>query len=661
MKNIIFISFLSLLPFSVFAQTPEKLTGTIIGTAVSVDYTDFQQSTTVNTIANCFDGDLSTYFAAYQRDEGWVGLDLGEKHIIKMIRFCPRTTQAGRVRLGVFEGANNPDFGDAIPLYVVPDAAAENQLTTVAVNSSKGYRYVRYIGRRDVRCNIAELEFWGYAGEGDNSRVGQLTALPTIAIHTTNNQVINSRENYLKGIVSIIDGDYFHTDSLDVRGRGNASWQFPKKPYRMRLYNRTRLLGNPANERVWTLINNYGDKTLMRNLIAFNISEQMDMSYTSVGRPVDLVVNGEYVGTYQLCDQMEVVHGRIETDAMTAADITLPNLSGGYLVEIDGYAYGSPWDPTAQPEPVKFTSQQRAVPVTVKYPKDDNIVDAQFNYIESHFNAMESALFASNYTDPVNGLRKYMDVPSFIRYFIIGELTGNPDAYWSVYMVKKRNDDKFYFGPVWDFDIAFDNDNRVHPIEGKTEWLFTYTGGAGNVKDYVSRCLSDPQLYNEIKSTYAQYRDSKKLDADSLLAVVDNYAEKIDASQKLNFTRWDILSQRVHQNWGAQGSYAGEVNVLKNYLRNRIAWLDNKLQYVPSPSANVHAALAEVLVFSKDSHIYIRNLTGKTSITCFDISGRVVFESTAENHFERRMPAGIYLVKLESQNGESRVFKCIIN
>ncbi|MDR3266719.1 MAG: CotH kinase family protein [Tannerella sp.] len=150
--------------------------------------------------------------------------------------------------------------------------------TTIGtVNSSKAYRYVRYIGRHDVRCNIAELEFWGYAGKGDNSHVGQVTNLPTISIHTTNNQMINSKETYVKGIVSVIDGAYFHTDSLDIRGHGNASWVFPKKPYRMKLYNKTQLLGNPANEKNWTLINNYCDKTLMRNLIAFDISRRMEI------------------------------------------------------------------------------------------------------------------------------------------------------------------------------------------------------------------------------------------------------------------------------------------------------------------------------------------------------------------------------------------------
>jgi hypothetical protein len=634
---------------SAAGQTAAKLTGTVIGTTDCFDYAANRPSATVNTAANLFDSDFSTFFATNQRDEGWAGLDLGSKHIITTVKYSPRITQADRVRLGVFEGANLPDFGDAIPLHVIPSAGVENQLTAATVQSSKGFRYVRYIGRRDVRCNIAELEFWGYEGEGDNTHVGQVTNLPTVSIHTTGNAVVNSREDYIKGIVSVIDGDYFHTDSLDIRGRGNASWGFPKKPYRMKLFNKTNLLGNPAKEKNWTLINNYGDKTLMRNLIAFDISQRMDMIYTPAARPVDVVLNGEYVGTYQLCDQIEVAEGRVSVDKMKETDIALPNLSGGYMLEIDGYAYGSPWDPDSQPEPVKFTSPLKSVPVTVKYPKDDEIVDAQFNYIENYFTSMEASLFRADYTDPANGFRKYLDVPTLIRYFLIGQITGNPDIFWSIYLTKKRNDDKFYFGPIWDFDIAFENDVRVYPTNDRADWLL---GGAGNVADYMTRCLSDPAFYNELKSVYAAYRNSGKLNADTLLKVVDNYAAEMNASQQLNFSRWNILNQIVHQNWGAQGSYAGEINVLKVFITSRIAWMDNKLKYTPATAfPTTNAERNDAIISSQNALLRIHNLTENTHITCLDPSGRIIFKTLANNQLERQLPRGLYIFKFENNTG----------
>ncbi|HEY5499210.1 MAG TPA: CotH kinase family protein, partial [Bacteroidales bacterium] len=106
----------------------------------------------------------------------------------------------------------------------------------------------------------------------NNSTFPQLTNIPTVYIQTKNRQDITSKDIYLKGIVTIVseNGSSIFTDSIQIKGRGNASWSFPKKPYRMKLYNKANLLGMPAKAKDWTLINNYGDKTLMRNLLAFD-------------------------------------------------------------------------------------------------------------------------------------------------------------------------------------------------------------------------------------------------------------------------------------------------------------------------------------------------------------------------------------------------------
>ena len=251
---------------SIYAQTSVKLPATtIIGTNTSVDYSTNSPSTTVNTKSNAFDGNLNTYFASYERSGTWLGLDLGEKHILTKIAYAPRYHDfpegPKRLVLGIFEGANNPDFGDAVPLLMITEAPPPNVMTEQSIHCSKGFRYVRYVGPNDMRCNIAEIEFYGYQSAGDNSHFPQLTNLPVISIHTVNNQDITSKEQYVKGIVSIIHDGAIFSDSLDIRGRGNASWTFPKKPYRMKLYNKVNLLGFPAREKSWTLINNWGDKT----------------------------------------------------------------------------------------------------------------------------------------------------------------------------------------------------------------------------------------------------------------------------------------------------------------------------------------------------------------------------------------------------------------
>ena len=280
--------------FSSNGQTPLLLNGTVIGTQETFDYSINQCSTTANTASLVFDNNLSTFFATCNRSGGWVGLDFGEPCVISEVAYCPRTGFGNRMVLGVFEGTNLPDFGDAIPLFTVTQSPPDNQMTMKTVAGSKAFRYVRYIGPYDVKCNVAEVKFYGHKNGGTNAQLPQTTNIPTVSIHTTNAQDVVDRVTYIKGIITIVsdNGKSVFTDSLEIRGRGNFSWNFPKKPYRIKLYNKASLLGMPSTSKNWTLINNYGDKTLMRNLLAFDLSQRFEIPYSPSGNPVDLYLKG---------------------------------------------------------------------------------------------------------------------------------------------------------------------------------------------------------------------------------------------------------------------------------------------------------------------------------------------------------------------------------
>lgn len=652
-KRLAPIIFAALFISHLYSQVSTKLTGTIIGTAETFDYSKNLCSVTANTAQNAFDGNLQTFFATCQRTGGWVGMDLGEKHIITKIAYCPRPSQAGRLLLGVFEGANNPDFGDAIPIYVISTTPSQNMLTSQNIDCSRGFRYVRYVGPNDFKCNIAEIEFHGYKGIGDNSKLPQTTNLPSLVIHTTNAQDIVEKDTYLKGIVSVIseNGTKIYSDSLEIKGRGNASWSFPKKPYRLKLFKKVSLLNLPAVEKSWTLINNYGDKTLMRNLLAFDLSKRLEIPYTPAGKPVDVFLNGEYKGTYQLCDQIEVTTARVEVEKMIASSITLPEVSGGYLIEMDAYA---------DQEISWFRSARNKVPVTIKYPKDDEIVPAQSAYIKSHFELMESAIYASNYTDLSNGFRKYFDSGTFLRHFLVGEISGNTDTYWSTYMYKKRNNDKFYFGPVWDFDIAYENDTRTYPINSNSNWIYASKGSsATGVKDMINRVFTDATLMNELKTTYAFYRNTGVITPEKLLEVVDNYAEEINQSQDLNFKRWNILNSRVHMNPQALGSYSAEVNNVKNYIQNRITWMDSKLNYIPN-SVDNNLPMESIYTWSTENTLHITGIVEMSTIRVVDMTGRVLFNEKTDTPISISLKKGVYLVQIFNNGGAMRTLKCVV-
>ena len=199
-------SLLCLITISQTTFADGKLTGMVMGTKETVDYKDSSKSTTVNTCRDAFDGDLNTFFASWERSYTWAGLDLRRPHIITRVGWSPRNDGQGekRVQLGVFEGANRADFMDALPIYIITEKGKIGEMSYADVSCSRGFRYVRYVGPSDARCNIAELEFYGYQGEGNDSSLYQLTNLPTVSIHTQNNEIPYDKIHQIVSQLTII-------------------------------------------------------------------------------------------------------------------------------------------------------------------------------------------------------------------------------------------------------------------------------------------------------------------------------------------------------------------------------------------------------------------------------------------------------------------------
>ena len=563
-----------------------KLTGTVIGTEPAFDYSSQSASYTVNTVANAFDGNFSTFVATYDRSHAWAGLDLGVPHVITRVGWSPRNggVGPGRVVLGLFEGSNREDFMDAIPLFMITEKGTIGVMSYADVHVSRGFRYVRWCAPADSRCNIAELEFYGHEGEGDDSQFYQLTNLPTLSYHTYEGIEPYDKVHELESEMCIIydEGTRVQEYPILARERGNGSRHetFLKRPYRIKFNDgkshhmlRGSSLESPAKAKKWTLIPNWREKTLIRNNIAFEMSRRLGLSYTPWIQNVDVIVNGEYKGNYQLCDQITVDKSRVDVYPMYPEDIEEPDISGGYLLEIT-----SPGGETYH-----FNSNYGSIPVDVKTPDENDIVSQQFSYIRDAFNEMESRLWSSDYMNADEGYRSRLDLESFLRFFLVGEFAGNHDAMWSLYLYKEREDDLFHFGPVWDFDLSMDNDQRSYPVNGKPDWLYNYGSAVTGIRSFVSRILSDPYANERLCSIWAEMRDSEAFSTDSLWAFVDSLGVVMDESQKLNFTRWDNLGELLTLQQSAPGTYQGELDIVKNYLKERIRWIDRKLGYVTLP------------------------------------------------------------------------------
>ena len=535
----------------------EKLVGTPLGSNPDNAYL-------------AFDGDETTTYRANQGSYSWVGLDLGESYVINEVKWVAPKNNQNQVLLGVFQGANNEDFSDAVPIAIIDNVSE----TSKDVDCSRGFRFVRFVGPSNSYCNISELEFYGMQGEGDDSHLWQITNLPTVVINTVDGEIPYDKEHDISSTVIIISengSNILEKSETNVRERGNASRQFPKKPWRIKFDKKQNVLNAPAKAKKWTLINNYGDKTLMRNMLAFDIARALGMDYVPFCTPVDVILNGEYKGCYQLSDQVEVNEGRLDIVEMGPEDNEDEAITGGYFVEVDGYA---------NQEPVWFSTSYYRVPITIKSPDDDEITTEQINYIREYFDSFETLLRNSGSSSQY---REIFDVPSFIRHMLVNELAGNTDIYWSVNMYKDRNDPKIYTGPVWDFDLGFNNDYRTYPVTQRSGngflWNTNYIWPANGMRNVARQIMTvDPETADDIFLIWSSARN-EGLTPEWLESKLDEYVDLLSQSQRLNFMRWPILSTRVHNNPVALGSFEAECDAIRDYIYSQFQHLDEVIGY----------------------------------------------------------------------------------
>lgn len=308
---------------------------------------------------------------------------------------------------------------------------------------------------------------------------------------------------------------------------------------------------------------------------------------------------------------------RVEITKMDETCTTGAALTGGYFIEVDAYASS---------EPLHFWSS-KGTPVTIKTPADDEIVSRQKDYIVSRWNDLESRLFGNSYTSETQGYRSRMDLDSFLKHFLVGELSGNTDTYWSVYFYKDRGDELFHAGPVWDFDLAFENDSRTYPINNKTDWVYRSGGSyAGNMKNFVDRIINnDVAAKRDLLALWEDSRYNRGITEASLLALVDEYAALLQESQNLNFLRWPIMNQRVHMNPRTLGSYSAEVQGIKTYLAARLKWIDKKLGFDAS-------------LVGLDELVYNDNDNNNDDSAFYTLSGQKVITVPSTP-----LPPGIYI------------------
>ena len=538
--------------FSIFNFTNQQNAENLLkGAMISSD-----ESSSI--IKYAFDSNLKTNFISKSESNGWVGQNFRKLNIITRIEWGQSDEDHNNYLLGIFEGANKQTFEDAFPLTMITSPGTINSMNDIIIYLRRPFQYIRYVGPHGKYCKISNIRIYGYESRVAEFPISYYTPsdLPLMIVHTISGQDPQTKNEKLQSYFYLINNDDIE---IQISGlfclRGNESIKYEKKPYNIKFTNTVQPLDFKVKSRNWALMPNYGDKTLVRNLLAFEISKIFEMEYTPECKPIDLMVNGEYKGLYNLCEYIDVLEKQVDIQKLSRNDIKEPAVTGGYLLEANGFAYLG----------TIFFNTRKGVPVSINYPDEDNLSDEQIEYIKKAFDTLEENIYNNNLTN--------VDHTSFIKYFLIEELIGNAEAYWSTYMYKNRSDDKFYFGPIWDNELGFDNDYRVYPINCKKNYIFNFGLSAGTMERLVTIIVQNEEIINKTKEIWAEITQDK-LNKDYLSKFIDSKVELIKEAKKYNFMRWDILNKTVCFNPKIYNSYEEEISYLKNFIDNRINWLN---------------------------------------------------------------------------------------
>ena len=555
----------------------------------------------------------------------------------------------------------NPEEGSAV-ISGTEDTTITSDQTSISVTAipTSGYTFKNWTNKEtgDV---VSSANPYYYRGEDDITLVAnfqdqyvQLTNIPTIFINTVNGVGVTSKDNYVEAYVTVRGAknaeDNITEVLTEIKGRGNSTWGMAKKPYRLKFDKKIKFLGNAAKEKNWVLLANYADKTLIRNALAFETARNMfDFGFTPSVTFVDVVLNGKNLGNYTLTDQVEVKSKRVEVleqeTTVTASD---PEITGGYLIEVDGFADSE----------ISWFQTNKGMKVTIKYPKDDEINSAQSNYISNYTQQMETALFSSNYTNAETGWRKYVDEASLVDWYIACELFGNSDSWWSTYMYKER-DEIFKLGPLWDFDIAFNNDDRLG--NATTKFMRTY---AHDPKTWIARWWQDAGFVSAVKARWGELR------AKGLKSFMNNYiteaAELLDESQENNFNVWNILSSKVYRELAARGSYEAEINFLKQYVLDRISFLDGQWGLpagIENSEINTSTTIAPNPVENgNDINVFVSDsMEDVVNVMVASVDGKVVYSTNEFINMDNNITIstngwakGMYIIVVKDNKGTTQ-------
>ncbi len=385
---------------------------------------------------------------------------------------------------------------------------------------------------------------------------------------------------------------------IGIKYRGNSSFDLSsKKPYGFKTLKtedvdgkkeKVTILDMPADND-WVLLAPYNDRSMIRDVLMFQLARPY-FEYTPTLRHCEMILDGYYYGVYIIGERPRKGKNRLNLDDPGDSG---DKLTGGYQVQVDRddeeHVYISKY-PAVDKDGNAYT-QWSNIYLQYKHPEYDEMIPdhpAQLEYIQHQIDLMEDALAADNFKDPEEGYRKYMNVMSFIDQQLSQEVSNNVDGYRLSTNIYKHRDsqDPHFKTTLWDFNIAFGN--AEYCGGNKTDvWVYnnSNTGTEYNkVPFWWMRLMEDPEYVTQLKARWKQYREGFYSD-EHIEQTIDSLVNNLDIKEarKRNYKAWTVWNKYVWPvpNWQLVNTWEKEINHLRSWLKKRIAWMDEQLEYHP--------------------------------------------------------------------------------
>ncbi|MDE6082064.1 MAG: CotH kinase family protein [Muribaculaceae bacterium] len=467
--------------------------------------------------------------------------------------------------------------------------------------------------------------------------------LPVLYINTDDNIPITQKETYLPGTYwfdnKALDGikSVGSKDEplpLEIRQRGNSSRQYPKKPYKIKLGKKTEIYGMPKQKH-FALLSHWSPNMGLIEMTGFELGRCVDLEWTPMEKPVEVVLNGYNVGLYYIAESVKIDSKRIDIYEQEDQNTDEALVDGGWLIEIDNYPDPCQVKIVQDPEGEHFETR-----FTYKTPED--LSDLQHDWLVDELTTISNMIYSADKSD-CTWFEK-IDSDQLARYYIVQELLGNQDAFVGSTYLHKDLGGKWKFGPLWDLGWSFSTGQRDKTFaemrhESNPEFRFTWIDEMWKFPAFRDKVY---EVWNSIYPAELQGIDE----------FITETANTISSAFELNY---NTLWPQDHYS----SSYIA--NGLKNKFQLYASWLNNYLAMNSKVDIQCDHKASSISVIGNADGSFIIQGPEVTSLKLVDVNGRNIdVELTASNSFVIDAPAGIYILAASTADGPCLPIKFVV-